>query len=138
MQCEEEWTAASIRNEVDGVITDEPKRFLELCDQWSSEEVRERALGATVKQTLPWLIINVLNSFGGLISWLVQGAPSRRIRSPTHPPQSKGVDYWQVAKGSAGNITAFGSTCRNNASLVWHPNYTSPFTHYAPVILHDA
>ncbi|KAI1845361.1 hypothetical protein JX266_008456 [Neoarthrinium moseri] len=36
---EEEWMAASIRNEVDGVITDDPERFLELCDQWSLEDV---------------------------------------------------------------------------------------------------
>lgn len=77
---EEEWMAAGIRNEMDAVITDDPNRFLELCDQWSSQEVREKASRTTVKQATLWVIINALNSFGGLISWLVLGSAESRVK----------------------------------------------------------
>ena len=37
----EMWVARSIRNKVDGVITDDPRRFVELCDAWGCDEPRE-------------------------------------------------------------------------------------------------
>ncbi|RDL39214.1 putative Glycerophosphoryl diester phosphodiesterase [Venustampulla echinocandica] len=36
---EEDWMKWSIRKEVDGVITDDPKKFLEVCDTYQGEEI---------------------------------------------------------------------------------------------------
>jgi phosphatidylglycerol phospholipase C len=39
----EVWMEWSIRHEVDAVVTDNPKKFLEVCDRWEKEDQRVRA-----------------------------------------------------------------------------------------------
>lgn len=53
----------SLAHEMDGVVTDDPKRFLQVCEQWSTSHVKVRdgagqRLGT--KQTVLWLIINFM------------------------------------------------------------------------------
>lgn len=36
---DEEWMKWSIRKEVDGVITDDPKKYLEVCDNYQGGEI---------------------------------------------------------------------------------------------------
>jgi phosphatidylglycerol phospholipase C len=36
---EETWMKWSIRKEVDGVVTDDPKKFLEISEQWNGEKI---------------------------------------------------------------------------------------------------
>lgn len=36
---DEEWMKWSIKKEVDGVITDDPKKYLEVCDSYDGGEV---------------------------------------------------------------------------------------------------
>lgn len=71
----DEWMALSIRNEVDGVITDDPKRFLELC---ASDVVREKSIRFTFKQTALWVFINFLVLATEIVLFFVKG-PSRKL-----------------------------------------------------------
>ncbi|KAJ8127521.1 hypothetical protein O1611_g6115 [Lasiodiplodia mahajangana] len=75
----DEQMSRSIRNEVDGVITDDPFRFAELCAQWDVKEVRERASQSTLKGTILWVIINVLVIVGEVISYCIGGSPRSRV-----------------------------------------------------------
>lgn len=76
----EEWMALSIHNEVDGVITNDPKQFLELCDQWSSDEIRESASKHTWKELFVWMVLNVLVWIAETISRLRSGSPQSRVK----------------------------------------------------------
>ena len=62
---DEEWMKWSIKKEVDGVITDDPKKYLEVCDSYDGGDIR-----------FPWrtwvgiLWINALAMvFGWLFRW---------------------------------------------------------------------
>lgn len=58
------WT---IKNGLDGVITDDPKRFLEVCDQW---EQGKRKISIQPKDFLLFLWLNLMVAlFGTLFRW---------------------------------------------------------------------
>lgn len=71
--------ARSLRNEVDGVITDDPKRFLELCARWEEEEVRERAGKTTARTVVFWVVINIMAWVAEIVLRLRQGSPRARV-----------------------------------------------------------
>ncbi|KAI9369823.1 PLC-like phosphodiesterase [Aspergillus egyptiacus] len=75
----EEWMAASIRNEVDGVITDDPKRFLELCTRWQVDGM-QTAGKMTLKQMVLWVVVNFVVIVWEMLSALKHGPPGRHIR----------------------------------------------------------
>lgn len=54
----------SIRKEVDGVITDDPKKFLEVCDRW---EEGERKVTVHWLQILDIIRVNLYVAFFGLL-----------------------------------------------------------------------
>lgn len=57
----------SIKNGLDGVITDDPKRFLEVCDQW---EQGKRKIFIQPKDFLLVLWLNLMVAlFGTLFQW---------------------------------------------------------------------
>lgn len=56
----DQWMAQSIRNGFDGVITDDPKRFIELYGQWDDARVRKRASRWTLWELAFWLGINII------------------------------------------------------------------------------
>ncbi|KAK8067215.1 hypothetical protein PG997_013962, partial [Apiospora hydei] len=79
----DDWMVKSLENEVDGVITDDPKRFLELCEQWSSSKSKmQKGAGRrlSAKQTILWLIINFLVIAGEVVFILVKGTPRTRVK----------------------------------------------------------
>ncbi|KAI1407902.1 PLC-like phosphodiesterase [Hypoxylon sp. FL1857] len=75
-----EWMARSLRNEVDAVITDDPKLFLELCNKWHLDETQKRALKPTMKQTALWVLINFMVLVTEIIFRLLKGSPSSRVK----------------------------------------------------------
>jgi phosphatidylglycerol phospholipase C len=64
---EENMMRWSIKHELDGVITDDPKRFLEVCDEW---EDGKRTIDIGLRQFLlmVWNHIMVM-IFGGIFRW---------------------------------------------------------------------
>ncbi|KAM3066800.1 hypothetical protein ACMFMG_011869 [Clarireedia jacksonii] len=62
---EEKWMRWSIRKEVDGVITDDPKKYLEVCDDYDSAE--SKRVGFSFKD---WMLIIWFNLLAMLFSWL--------------------------------------------------------------------
>ncbi|KAK8017684.1 Phosphatidylglycerol phospholipase C [Apiospora rasikravindrae] len=81
----DDWMVKSLENEADGVITDDPKRFREVCEQWSSSDDSKMQDGAggrrlSVKQTILWLIINFLVILGEVITGLVKGSPRTQVK----------------------------------------------------------
>ncbi|KAI0874764.1 PLC-like phosphodiesterase [Hypoxylon argillaceum] len=75
----DQWMALSIRDGVDGVITDNPKRFMDLCEKWTSEEASKSASRGTLPQSVLWLFINFLVWGTEIISTLLIGSPRRRV-----------------------------------------------------------
>ncbi|KAI1466228.1 PLC-like phosphodiesterase [Daldinia caldariorum] len=75
----DELMSLSIRNHADGVITDDPLRFKELCTQWDVKEVRERASQSTLKGTILWIIINALVILGEVVAYCIRGSPRSRV-----------------------------------------------------------
>ncbi|KAF2994114.1 hypothetical protein E8E14_000665 [Neopestalotiopsis sp. 37M] len=73
----DEWMALSIRNEVDGVVTDDPKRFLELCDQKARQKVQGTV---TAKETMLWVIGNFLVLATEVVSWFMKGSPHSQVK----------------------------------------------------------
>jgi phosphatidylglycerol phospholipase C len=61
---EEKWMRWSIHREVDGVITDDPKKFKEVCDDWDDTMPEEPV---TWRQYLMTLWIYVLVSIFGTL-----------------------------------------------------------------------
>jgi phosphatidylglycerol phospholipase C len=55
----------SIRKEVDGVITDNPARFKQICDEWDDEDDREDGITLSQRLLLWWIALVVL-CFGSL------------------------------------------------------------------------
>ena len=71
----------SIKQGLDGVITDDPKRFLEVCDEWVQGK---RELQITFKQWLLAAWINVMVMIFGILFWWKYG------RSGAAKEQQKG------------------------------------------------
>jgi len=91
----EEWMEWSIRRRVDGVITDDPKLFLDVCRRWDGE-VRDaardgrEARGRTARETPPsrWArlyaevaLMQVLAMVVGVVMRIALGPERRRIQS---------------------------------------------------------
>ena len=60
----------SIKQGLDGVITDDPKRFLEICDEWMQGK---REIHITFKQVLSAAWVNLLVMIFGIIFWWKYG-----------------------------------------------------------------
>ncbi|KAI4866736.1 PLC-like phosphodiesterase [Hypoxylon rubiginosum] len=75
----DEYMALSLRNEVDGAMTDDPARFLELCGRWSEDGVRERVGRPTAKQAVLWVVFNVLVWVAEISLRLRKGSPRARV-----------------------------------------------------------
>lgn len=69
-----------ISKSIDGVITDDPKRFLEVCDEWESGKREIKTSWGTWAQTL-WIYLMVC-IFGVVFRWKyrarVEGRERRR------------------------------------------------------------
>ncbi|KAL3481751.1 PLC-like phosphodiesterase [Aspergillus californicus] len=80
----DEWMALSIRNQVDGVITDDPKRFMELCSHWEgkgeSKAVREKASQSTIRQSILWAILNLLVRILEFVSVVTKGSQRSQVK----------------------------------------------------------
>jgi len=57
----------SIRKELDGVITDDPKKFLEMCEEWEGTEQKVERFGVRV-----WLDVVRINIFAFLFMLLLR------------------------------------------------------------------
>lgn len=62
---EEQWMRWCINKEVDGVITDDPKKYLEVCEEYDSADRKEVAFGLK-----DWMMIIWFNLLAMLFSWL--------------------------------------------------------------------
>ena len=76
----DEWMALSIRNEIDGVVTDDPKRFLELCDQRSLKAARKVSSPVTAKETMLWIVGNFLVLATEIVFWFTKGSPRSQVK----------------------------------------------------------
>lgn len=56
----------SIRKEVDGVITDDPKKFLDVCDRWDDAE---RDVNLNCHQIWDIIRINLYVAIFGILFW---------------------------------------------------------------------
>ncbi len=65
----------SISKKLDGVITDDPKRFLEVCDDW---EQGRRKVDITWSQWMGILWINFMVLIFGAIFWWKSGVTQKR------------------------------------------------------------
>ncbi|KAK7910920.1 Phosphatidylglycerol phospholipase C [Apiospora marii] len=78
----DEWMMNSLANEVDGVITDDPKLFLEVCEQWSKSNGKvQDGVGQrlSAKQIVLWLIINLMVIVGELVTGLIKGSSRTQV-----------------------------------------------------------
>ncbi|KAI1333961.1 PLC-like phosphodiesterase [Xylariaceae sp. FL0016] len=73
------WMATSIRNKVDGVITDNPRRFIELCNQWPSSAARQSAYRWTLWEMIFWMGININVWFTETISAITRASPREKV-----------------------------------------------------------
>jgi phosphatidylglycerol phospholipase C len=83
---DEEWMEWSIRKELDGVITDDPKLFLEVCDRWGRESVESklpesgRPRSRRVKHMAIMLLFQVASVIAAVIMFILNGFPKRHVR----------------------------------------------------------
>ncbi|KAI9870891.1 MAG: gamma-tubulin, partial [Pleopsidium flavum] len=93
---EENMMKWSIRKEVDGVITDDPKKFLEVCDRWDDGE---RDVKVSWLQLLDVVRINLyVATFGILFWWKFGEGIDRREIITIQAGQcgnSVGSQFWQ-------------------------------------------
>ncbi len=76
----------SIRKEVDGVITDDPKKFLDVCDRWEGGEQEVRLSWTQVFELLRINLYVVV--FGLLFWWKFGEAIDRRwVKRPVLRPR---------------------------------------------------
>ena len=66
----------SISKKLDGVLTDDPKRFLEMCDEW---ERGQRDIRFTAKDWVTIIWINFLIVVFGSIFWWRYGSMQKRM-----------------------------------------------------------
>lgn len=76
----DEWMALSIRNEIDGVITDDPKRFLELCDQRSLKAAQSAKGAVTAKEAMLWIVGNFLVLATEIVLWFMKGSSRSEVK----------------------------------------------------------
>ncbi|KAH6652389.1 PLC-like phosphodiesterase [Truncatella angustata] len=76
----DEWMVSSIRNEIDGVVTDDPKRLLELCDQKSPKAAQEVKSIITAKETILWVVGNFLVLATEIVLWFTKGSPRSQVK----------------------------------------------------------
>lgn len=62
---EEQWMRWCIKNKIDGVISDDPKKYLELCEKYDSAGSKEPGFGLK-----DWALIIWFNLLAMLFSWL--------------------------------------------------------------------
>ncbi|KAB8290251.1 hypothetical protein EYC80_011117 [Monilinia laxa] len=62
---EEQWMRWSIKKGVDGVVTDDPKKYLEVCEEYDSANPKSVAFGFK-----DWMLIIWFNLLAMLFSWL--------------------------------------------------------------------
>lgn len=62
---EEEWMRWSIKKGVDGVITDDPKKYLEVCEEYDSVNPKDISFGGK-----DWMLIIWFNLLAMMFSWL--------------------------------------------------------------------
>lgn len=62
---EEQWMRWSIKKGVDGVVTDDPKKYLDVCEEYDSANPKNVAFG--IKD---WMLIIWFNLLAMLFSWL--------------------------------------------------------------------
>lgn len=68
----------SIGKSLDGVITDDPKKFLEVCDDW---ERGHRKVVITWRQWMMILWINLMVLIFGLVFWWKYGGTQKQKES---------------------------------------------------------
>ncbi|KAL4883582.1 PLC-like phosphodiesterase [Aspergillus karnatakaensis] len=83
---EDIWMARSIQNDIDGVITDDPNRFMELCGRWGEEGVRDKASKRTMGQKVQWVLLNVLILVYEVVSLVIKGSPRKVVKSAVALP----------------------------------------------------
>ncbi|KAI1412390.1 PLC-like phosphodiesterase [Hypoxylon sp. FL1857] len=76
----DEWMELSIRQGLDGVVTDDPKRFLDFCDQWPKIQARSRFTKLAAKQMAEWLLICFLVLMTEAVNFVVKGSPRSRVK----------------------------------------------------------
>ncbi|EDN94485.1 hypothetical protein SS1G_10359 [Sclerotinia sclerotiorum 1980 UF-70] len=64
---EEQWMRWCIKKEVDGVITDDPKTYLKVCEEYDSADSNKVGFGFK-----DWMWIIWFNVLAMLFSWLVR------------------------------------------------------------------
>ncbi|KAF5875180.1 putative glycerophosphoryl diester phosphodiesterase protein [Botrytis fragariae] len=62
---EEQWMRWCIKNNIDGVISDDPKKYLEVCEKYDSTDSKEPGFGLK-----DWALIIWFNLLAVLFSWL--------------------------------------------------------------------
>ncbi|KAL8689965.1 MAG: hypothetical protein Q9218_004481 [Villophora microphyllina] len=87
---EDDFMRWSIKHGADGVITDNPKRFLEICDEW---EHRKREIHFSKGQWFSIIWINFMIILFGCIFWWRFGAlPGRKPRRKPEPVTPSVID----------------------------------------------
>lgn len=84
---DEEWMEWSIKKDVDGVITDDPKLFLEVCDRWKGKP-RDKRITVTKQSGLRrWVklyaniaLVQVLVTIFLTILMMRSGTPGSQMR----------------------------------------------------------
>lgn len=84
----EDWMEWSIREGLDGVITDDPKLFLEVCDRWGKEgegakgevPTRRRPRLAGVRNMGLMLLFQIAAMIIAVIMFTRHGLPGRHVR----------------------------------------------------------
>ncbi|KAI0553293.1 PLC-like phosphodiesterase [Xylaria curta] len=74
-----EWMARSLRDEIDAVITDDPKGFLELRAKSNSNEIRIAARWS-VKEITLWILLNVLTWAWEIMFRIRKGSPKAEVK----------------------------------------------------------
>jgi hypothetical protein len=60
----------AIDRQLDGICTDDPKRFLELCEQWKKDTRKNQGVRFTVKEWFDiWKMQLMVLVFGTYIRW---------------------------------------------------------------------
>jgi phosphatidylglycerol phospholipase C len=81
---EEEWMEWSIRRGIDGVITDDPKLFLEICDRWPDEPERtlgrEKSFRKSAKNIFQIVLVFFVAAIYNFLSSLLKGSPRSQVR----------------------------------------------------------
>lgn len=87
---DDDWMRWSIRKGVDGVITDNPERFLEICEEWPDDEDEKAAERRQMrhffslrrpKPLVVLLVFRVLAMLVALVAFLKAGTPRQRVQN---------------------------------------------------------